>query len=242
MTFASAHTRQRRLGVLILSALALAVVACLSLGTAAYAADNEQVVDATSIKVADYTTTLKVSKVDAEDNGAVRGAHLAIYRDNELMIDWWTTDDDSSQKAFDRFFDQAQSKKLDQDVTYTLKELEAPDGYQKAADTTFTLRSVGTDPNAKTFTTTLEASGADAEADGDVIRLKEKRAENWETAYRDKYRNGNQTENGTDKSGSGKLSQTGDTMTLVPVIVLGIAGLSFVALALHRCRHPKAEQ
>lgn len=189
---------------------------------------------------ADATATLKVSKVDAQDNAAVRGAHLAIYKDNELMVDWWTTDDDSAQKAFDRYF--SKTKQLKQDVTYTLKELEAPDGYQRAADTTFTLRSKGVDQGSRTFTTTLEVSGADAEADGDDgIRLKEKRAANWETAYRDKYRTGNgNNQNGNDKSGSGNLSQTGDTTTLVPVIVLGIAGLAFIAFALHRRRHPKA--
>lgn len=221
---------------MLLTLILIAVVAGLSPCIAwAEEVSSDDVVDAYEDN-SDYRTTLTVSKVDATDGAAVAGAKLAIYKaddlDNPLVT--WTTGDGS--KAFERFLDQERGVSLDQDQEYVLRELEAPEGYEKAEDTHFTLKSVGVTPGV--FQTTLEVSGAGQKVGEDSIRLADQRSDNWQTVYK---RN-NTTTTTTDNAGSrgtGNLAKTSDPTVMGPVLAIGIVGLVLVALALHRSRKKK---
>lgn len=185
----------------------------------------------------DYRTTLTVSKVDATDGAAVAGAKLAIYKANDLNspLVTWTTGDGS--KAFERFLDQEKGVSLDQDQEYVLRELEAPEGYEKAEDTHFTLKSAGVTPGV--FQTTLEVSGAGQKVGEDGIRLADQRSDNWQTVYKRSDNTTNTTTNDTSSRGTGNLAKTNDPTVMGPVLAIGIVGLVLVALALHRSRKKK---
>lgn len=76
------------------------------------------------------TTTVDIDKVD--ENGApVKGAELAIFDQDGKIVETWTSDESAHRIA----------AKLVAGKTYTLKELKAPEGYEKADDQTFTVEA-----------------------------------------------------------------------------------------------------
>ena len=75
-------------------------------------------------------TNVEINKVD-EKGDSVKGAVLAIYDKNGAVVETWTSDGTKHRIT----------AKLVAGETYTLKELKAPEGYEKAADETFTVES-----------------------------------------------------------------------------------------------------
>jgi uncharacterized surface anchored protein len=73
-------------------------------------------------------TNVEIAKVD-ENGNPVKGAVLAIYDKNGEPVETWTTNGTKHRIT----------AKLIAGDTYTLKELKAPEGYEKAADETFTV-------------------------------------------------------------------------------------------------------
>lgn len=73
------------------------------------------------------SVVLKVTKVD-QNNKPVNGATLALY-DGNKEIERWTTNGEAHQIA----------RSLTAGKTYTLKEIDVPEGYEKAADQTITI-------------------------------------------------------------------------------------------------------
>ena len=71
-------------------------------------------------------TNVEIAKVD-ENGKPVKGAILAVYDKDGKLIESWTTDGTAHRIT----------AKLIAGDTYTLKELKAPEGYEKAADETF---------------------------------------------------------------------------------------------------------
>ena len=90
--------------------------------------------------VADNITRLNVDKLEKGARDQVLGAHLAILEKEtgNLVVDWWT---DGKTKEISRNADDPNSGALDIDKVYILRELEAPAGYQKAADVEFIIHS-----------------------------------------------------------------------------------------------------
>ncbi|MGN0035297.1 MAG: SpaA isopeptide-forming pilin-related protein [Coriobacteriales bacterium] len=84
--------------------------------------------------VSDYTTDLSVSKLAADNHDYVQGAHLQILDASTREVvdgcDWWTSD--TPQELM---------KLLDVDTDYVLHEEQAPDGFVKADDVTFTINA-----------------------------------------------------------------------------------------------------
>ncbi len=86
-----------------------------------------------------------IKKVDANGN-AVVGAKMAVLDKDGKVIDTWTTTKDNLVHETD---------KLTAGETYTLRELQAPEGYEKAADVTFTAEAKdikGTDEYVQSVT------------------------------------------------------------------------------------------
>ncbi|MSS20395.1 SpaA isopeptide-forming pilin-related protein [Pseudoramibacter porci] len=71
-------------------------------------------------------TNVEIAKVD-ENGKPVKGAILAVYDKDGKLIESWTSDGTKHRIT----------AKLVAGETYTLKELKAPEGYEKAADETF---------------------------------------------------------------------------------------------------------
>jgi hypothetical protein len=86
-----------------------------------------------------------IKKVDANGN-AVVGAKMAVLDKDGKVVDTWTTTKDNLVHETD---------KLIAGETYTLRELQAPEGYEKAADVTFTAEAKdikGTDEYVQSVT------------------------------------------------------------------------------------------
>ncbi|MGN0194181.1 MAG: SpaA isopeptide-forming pilin-related protein, partial [Pseudoramibacter sp.] len=88
---------------------------------------------------------LGIKKVDANGN-AVVGAKMEVLDKDGKVVDTWTTTKDNLVHEID---------KLTAGETYTLRELQAPEGYEKAADVTFTAEAKdikGTDEYVQSVT------------------------------------------------------------------------------------------
>jgi uncharacterized surface anchored protein len=75
-------------------------------------------------------TNVKIEKVD-ESGAAVKDAELAILDSDGKTVDTWMSDGSAH----------VITAKLGAGETYTLRELKAPEGYEKAADQTFTVEA-----------------------------------------------------------------------------------------------------
>lgn len=75
-------------------------------------------------------TNVEINKVD-EKGDSIKGAVLAIYDKDGAPVETWTSDGTKHRIT----------AKLVAGETYTLKEFKAPEGYEKAADETFTVES-----------------------------------------------------------------------------------------------------
>jgi len=105
-------------------AIAFAAVLCAGAPTAAWAKTTVEA----PVKVSDDITRLHVDKLDADTHEYVQGAKMAII-DEETgeVVDEWTTGEDTHENE----------KNLVVDRVYILREIEAPEGFEKAADTEF---------------------------------------------------------------------------------------------------------
>lgn len=99
----------------------------------------------TEVNMKDDTTKYRFIKT-SEDGKALEGAVLQIVDEEGNEIAKWTTTD----KPYELI------GKLVVGKTYTLKELSAPDGYQKADDITFTVENTG---DLQTITMVDKATG-----------------------------------------------------------------------------------
>ena len=90
--------------------------------------------------VADNITRLNVNKLEKGSRDYVKGAHMVIIeKETGKVVAEWTTDGSTHEVA--RNTDDPKHGALDVDVVYILRELEAPEGYAKAADTEFVIHS-----------------------------------------------------------------------------------------------------
>lgn len=127
----------RKTWLLALAWCVMAVLATLFQTSVAYASDDEspQILDyrPSANPVADRTVHLNVNKLDSSSHEYVPGAKLQIVdkETKEVMIEWTSG---TKAASIDR--------ELDVDRTYILREVSAPEGYEKAKDVEFVLRSV----------------------------------------------------------------------------------------------------
>ena len=233
----------------ILAAVAVAVLAALSLPATGALAKTVLDYDAnrTENPLADNITRLNVNKLERGSHERVAGAHLCIIeKDTGRVVTEWVSDGSAHEIARNA----GDKSSLDIDKTYILRELEAPAGYAKAADTEFVLHS-----NEEFSTTGEIVDGPDAEFDvirgsGDgqafVINLYDEATVNIEDV---EYRRrgglpveeggGSGSESGTAgdtqqrKPAKGNLMQTGDNVIAIVAVALVAAG---VVVAIRRAR------
>ena len=114
-----------RIGAICM-ALAAALLACVLCAPQALAKQTIEMPDGWG--VSDDITRIHVTKVDAGTHEALKGAKMAIIdRETGEVIDEWTTDGTTHETE----------KLLDVNRDYILRELEAPEGYDKVQDTIF---------------------------------------------------------------------------------------------------------
>lgn len=106
--------------------LALALVACAAFAPRALA---NQMLDAPT-SVSDDITRVHVNKLDADTHEYVEGASMAIIeKDTNVTVDEWVTGRATHTNE----------KHLDVGKVYIMREVSAPDGYEKVSDTEFTI-------------------------------------------------------------------------------------------------------
>lgn len=114
-----------RIGVVCML-MAAALLACMLCVPQAFAKQTIEMPEGWG--VSDDITRIHVTKVDAGTHEALKGAKMAIIeRDTGVVIDEWTTDGTTHETE----------KLLDVNKEYILRELEAPEGYEKVQDTIF---------------------------------------------------------------------------------------------------------
>ena len=84
------------------------------------------------ILVNDTMTEIEILKVDSKTGKGLKGAKLQVLDDNGKVCEEWTSTKDAHK-----------IKGLYTGVKYTLHEVEAPKGYDKAKDITFTIDTAG---------------------------------------------------------------------------------------------------
>ena len=119
-----------RIGIVCML-MAAALLACMICAPQALARQTIEMPDGWS--VSDDVTRVHVTKVDKGTHEALKGAKMAIIdKETGKVIDEWTTDGTTHEIE----------KILDVGRTYILRELEAPEGYEKVKDTTFVVNEV----------------------------------------------------------------------------------------------------
>ena len=91
--------------------------------------------------VEDEMTVIKVSKVDVADGKELEGAKIQIIDENGNVVDEWTSTKEAHVVTG-----------LKTGVKYTLHEVVAPNGYEIASDTTFTIDKYGNVTSSGTIT------------------------------------------------------------------------------------------
>ena len=113
----------------------VALMGIVTLASPVYASDNAKVLyyEPKKNDVADRTVHLNVNKLDSSSHDYVTGAKLQIINKEtgDVVLEW------TSGKSTENI-----DRQLDVDVVYILHEVEAPEGYEKAQDVEFILRSV----------------------------------------------------------------------------------------------------
>ena len=156
------HNGRAIRNVLVGAVMAVAIAVMAALPTFAYGEIKLEVYPTgtkTKNPVADNITRLNVNKLEKGARDGVVGAKLCIINKEtgEMVGEPWISDGTTHEIA--RNSDNPKSGALDIDVVYILRELEAPEGYAKAADTEFVIHS-------DNFNTTGEIlSGPDADSE-----------------------------------------------------------------------------
>lgn len=203
----------------------LAVVCAFVLGLAAVVgtaqlaqADTLTLKDSTGAdaKVSDAVTKLDVAKLDPDTREFVKGAEIQIIeKDTGTVVDKWTTADATHSN----------SKQLDVNKHYILRETTTPDGYETAKDTEFYI-----DETEGVGVHIVSGDSAELTQSYTINLYDKKKSTTTETVVTKTTDNSNKTNN--NKATTTKaLSQTGDaTMWVVGgiVLVVVIAGAVLV--------------
>jgi uncharacterized protein YacL (UPF0231 family) len=166
--------------------------------------------------VSDYTTDLSVSKLAADNHDPVAGAHLQILdaASGAVVADWWSNE---SAERLD--------KVLNVDTDYVLHEEEAPSGFAKADDVTFSINAYDGEVVIK--------SGNDA---GQAESMDKKSLALYDTRIvaggggNDVKQKQNETETTCSSSAAG-LAKTGDYIPVIVGVLVFVAALT-AAIAL----------
>ena len=209
--------------------------------------------------VQDNITRLNVNKLEKGARDFVKGAHLAIYeKETGKLITEWISDGSVHEVA--RNAEGENKGALDVNTLYILRELSAPDGYEKAKDVEFVITS---DENFNTAGEIL-SGGENGNADSEQIRGSgpeqafvinlydeatvnvtdeerrtrqreqelEQQIEKQQAAQDSSTTTSGQSYNYSSSTSSEGLTKTGDDTSYVPAIVIGVVGIAAIAGAI----------
>ena len=187
-------------------ALLALILACTCFTSQAFA---NRTIDAPTT-VSDDITRVHVNKLDADTREYVQGAKMAIIeKDSGLVVDEWVTGGSTHQNE----------KGLDVNKVYILRELEAPDGFDKVQDVEFIVNETeGTG-------ITIVSQGKDSElVESYKVNLydKAKTIEDEIVVTETRGTSSSNTTSGTTKNPAPK---TGDETPLWPIIALVVVGI-----------------
>ncbi|MBR3226692.1 MAG: hypothetical protein IKF78_15360 [Atopobiaceae bacterium] len=207
--------------------------------------------------VQDNITRLEVHKLEKGSRDPVKGAVLqVIKKDTGEVIQEWTSDGTENPHTIARNVDNNLQGALDVNVEYILREVSVPEGYEKAKDVVFVIRS---DENFNTSGEILSgAENGNAESgqirgsgpeQAFVISLfdeatvnvtdeerrrreaeKEKELEEQRQAETQKNTTTSSTTSSTTSTGA--LTKTGDDTNYTPVIVIAVIGVAVIVGAI----------
>ena len=192
--------------------VAAALLACMLCAPQALAKQTLDMPEGWS--VSDDITRIHVTKVDAGTHEALKGAKMAIIeRDSGVVVDEWTTDGTTHETE----------KLLDVNKEYILRELEAPEGYEKAQDTIFKVNE-------------MEGTGITII---DPVPSSTELSDSYKVTIYDQHVDIVKEETVTKQRSVASSPKTGDETPLVPVAVLaGVALVAIVVLQLVKRRIP----
>lgn len=187
-------------------ALLALILACTCFTSQAFA---NRTIDAPTT-VSDDITRIHVNKLDADTREYVQGAKMAIIeKESGLVVDEWVTGGSTHQNE----------KGLDVNKVYILRELEAPDGFDKVQDVEFIVNETeGTG-------ITIVSQGKDSElVESYKVNLydKAKTIEDEIVVTETRGTSSSNTTSGTTKNPAPK---TGDETPLWPIIALVVVGI-----------------
>ena len=213
----NANAKTIRFGALAAALAAVALLACLTFAPAAFA--NRQMNAPTT--VSDDITRVHVNKLDADTHEFVQGASMAIIeKETGTVVDEWVTGSATH----------ANEKHLDVDKVYILREVTAPDGYEKVEDTEFIV-------NATEGTGITVLSGPGELTESYKVNLYDKA----ETVTNEKVVTKTRGATSTSKSSSTKTvaPKTGDEtpITLVALlVVIGVLAIGILEIPKRRAK------
>lgn len=202
----TANVKALRLAMALVAFLAAALLASMMVVPTAFA--NKTLPAPT--QVTDDITRVHVNKLDADTHEYVQGASMAIIeKETGKVVDEWVTGKSTHQNE----------KNLDVGKTYILREVSAPDGFDKVADTEFVINA-----NEGDGITILSGPGELTESYKVNLYDKAKTVENERVVER--------TRAGTENSGNERTvaPKTGDETPIALVFALVAIG----ALAIDR--------
>lgn len=196
--------------------VAAVLAACCALAPGAYAAGSDPAVTTT---VTDDITRVHVNKLDADTHEYVQGASMAIIeKETGKVVDEWVTGKSTHQNE----------KNLVVGKTYILREVSAPDGFDKVADTEFVINA-----NEGDGVTILSGPGELTESYKVNLYDKAKAVENERVVER--------TRAGTENSGNERTvaPKTGDETPIALVfalVAIGALAIGVLEFAKRRMR------
>ena len=170
-------------------------------------------------------TRLDVNKLEKGSREYVKGAHMVIIeKESGTVVADWTTD--AATHTIEG--------QLNIGVVYILRELEAPEGYTKAKDTEFVLRSVDFNTKGEVITGPdaefSEISGAGPQQ-AFVINLFD-----TATVTKEEVEHVKNERVVTQNTTQTPLAKTGDILNQPLIIGLAIGGAAIVAYGVYRKR------
>lgn len=187
----------------------------------AYAEDVKFTVDkngnTTKVVMKDKVTKVTISKTDASNGKKITGAVLQILDSNGKVVEQWTSSSDETHKVYG---------KLIAGETYTLHEVSAPEGYEVAADITFTVNADGSETKVVMKDNSISVKGGG----GDDESSKTEDSEGGDDS--DSSSRGDSSSGGDSSTGEDSVSETDENGGLTssdnPGTGMAVAGGSFL--------------
>lgn len=204
--------------------------------------------------VADNITRLNVNKLEKGARDYVKGAHMAIFeKETGKLVTEWVTDGSVHEVA--RNTDDPNRGALDVDVVYILRELEAPEGYNKAADVEFVIHSDDFNTSGEILSGEEDGNADSEEIRGsgteqafvinlydeayittEEVKTKERKIDREIPGEREVQDEDETVDRREDTEKSSTTPKTGDATSYAPMVLLIAAGAALIVVALRRRR------